>query len=99
MAPLVGLPRNKHVLIRWPKTMTITMRTYSASKQSKSGTRSSAFPAPSLQNQAARQQDADPPIPFTTGELLCCMLHLTCLPYLHLHHKVADHIPLISWKH
>ncbi|KAK9831624.1 hypothetical protein WJX74_003145 [Apatococcus lobatus] len=55
---------------RWPKTMTVVMRAYSASKQSKSGTRSSAFPSPSLQNQAARQQDADPPIPFTTGTKL-----------------------------
>ncbi|KAK9863912.1 hypothetical protein WJX84_000340 [Apatococcus fuscideae] len=53
---------------RWPRTMTLSMRAYSASKQSKGGTRSSAFPSPSLQSQPARQQDADPPIPFITGD-------------------------------
>ena len=60
--------------------MTISMRAYSASKQSKAGTRSSAFPAPLLQSQQARQQDADHPIPYITGlkigpcPLLCTLI-------------------------
>ncbi len=47
--------------------MTLSMRAYSESKQSKAGTRSSAFPSPLLQSQQARQNDADPPVPFITG--------------------------------